>query len=290
MKQPRARLLVFNDPRSMRIDSALAKEIGFEDSIVLLQLEYLIGISQHEHDGRLWTFQSLRNLNKEQFPWWSPATLGRILKRLEKRELIVIGNFNKTEWDKTQWFALNEAGIAQLKSVCLAPAPFQIETPPVSKRNIDVSKMKHRYDQNETTIPKTTPETTQSGGVAKASQTTPPPQGQRESDEALKQYGYDAGQRRKIYAARLPLTDQEIADLPEYIAALKRAGKRNPIGIVYNELIDGKSIPHPDDVAPTEAPLEYIYTDDGRAIPKDPERHARIQAQRKAQLAAAGYR
>jgi hypothetical protein len=129
-----------------------------------------------------------------------------------------------------------------------------------------------------------------SGGVAKPSQTTPPPQGQRESDEALKQYGYDAGQRRKIYAARLPLTDQEIADLPEYIAALKRAGKRNPIGIVYNELIDGKSIPHPEDVAPTEAPLEYIYTDDGRAIPKDPERHARIQAQRKAQLAAAGYR
>jgi hypothetical protein len=130
----------------------------------------------------------------------------------------------------------------------------------------------------------------ESGGVAKPSQTTPPPQGQRESDEALKQYGYDAGQRRKIYAARLPLTDQEIADLPEYIAALKRAGKRNPIGIVYNELIDGKSIPHPEDVAPTEAPLEYIYTDDGRAIPKDPERHARIQAQRKAQLAAAGYR
>jgi phage replication O-like protein O len=130
----------------------------------------------------------------------------------------------------------------------------------------------------------------ESGGVAKPSQTTPPPQGQRESDEALKQYGYDAGQRRKIYAARLPLTDQEIADLPDYIAALKRAGKRNPIGIVYNELIDGKSIPHPEDVAPTEAPLEYIYTDDGRAIPKDPERHARIQAQRKAQLAAAGYR
>lgn len=165
MKHPRARLLVFNDPHSMRIDSRLAKEIGFEDSVVLLQLEFLIGVSQHEHDGRLWTFQSLRSLNKEQFPWWSPATLSRIIKRLEQRELVIIGNFNKTEWDKTQWFALNEVGISRLKSVCLAADPFQNETPPVSKRNIDVSKMKHRLDQNETTIPETTTETTQRGGV-----------------------------------------------------------------------------------------------------------------------------
>lgn len=137
--------------------------------------------------------------------------------------------------------------------------------------------------------PKPSVEPSGTGGVANASQTTPPPQ-LAVSDDALKRVGYDAGQRRKIHAARSPLTDQEIADIPGYIASLKRAGKRNPIGIVYNELIDGRSIPHPEDVVPAEAPLEFIYTDDGRAIPKDPERHARIQAQRKADLAAAGYR
>ena len=67
-QQPRTRLLTFNDPHPMRIDRDLAAEIGLNESILLLQLEYLISISSNERDGRLWTYQSLTNMQEVYFP------------------------------------------------------------------------------------------------------------------------------------------------------------------------------------------------------------------------------
>jgi hypothetical protein len=279
--------LLIHEP-ALQVLPSLAVAIGLNEAIFLQQLHYWLVSSKHEHEGRRWVYNSLDEW-KKQLPFFGLSTIRRTIDELRKSGLLLVGNFNPSKSDRTLWYSIDYDMLAAIEDL---PPSAGIDMPSVQNEQMEVSKMEGPSVQNEHMLieHKTTPETTQSGGVAKPSQTTPPPQGQRESDEALKQYGYDAGQRRKIYAARLPLTDQEIADLPEYIAALKRAGKRNPIGIVYNELIDGKSIPHPEDVAPTEAPLEYTYTDDGRAIPKDPERHARIQAQRKAQLAAAGYR
>lgn len=164
MARPRIRLLIPNDPHPMRIERDLAKEIGLNESIVLLQLEYLITISNNERDGRLWTYQSLQDLHETYFPWWSPATISRIVKSLEQMQLIVIGNFNKLGYDRTQWYALNEDGIAKLTSVLMhSDAIFQNakwisqnETSILQNDLIDHSKMQNGSSQNETTIPEST--------------------------------------------------------------------------------------------------------------------------------------
>jgi len=130
----------------------------------------------------------------------------------------------------------------------------------------------------------------ESGGVKQAS--TPPPQASP-TDEALKKAGYDAGQRKRLIAAHGPMTPQEIADLPGYIAALKAAGKRSPLGIVYNELMDGQSIPHPeqDEAAAAEQPMTWILDEaTGKKRPSDPARWQQIEAKRLAELASAGLR
>lgn len=173
MAPKRPQILTLNDPMVMRINRELAIEIGLEESIVLLQLEYLIAISAHEHEGKLWTYQSLEGL-REIFPWWSRATINRIIRRLKDQSLIEIGNFNKKAYDRTQWYALDINGISKLHSVAI----FQNEKWTMAHRNAisqnetSISqfdhmhdlKMRNACDQIETTIPKTTSKTTTERG------------------------------------------------------------------------------------------------------------------------------
>jgi hypothetical protein len=85
-----------------------------------------------------------------------------------------------------------------------------------------------------------------SGGVASPSQTTPPPQGRRESDAALRGIGCTHTQIAEINAARCPLSTEEIKDLPAEIARLRSdPKKRSPVGIIVSSLKEGQTIPHP---------------------------------------------
>ena len=155
--QPRNRLLTFNDPHPMRIDRDLAAEIGLNESILLLQIEYLISISSNERDGRLWTYQTLTNLRETYFPWWSMMTISRTLRSLEEKRLLLIGNFNKLGYDRTQWFALNEEGIGLLHSIAI----YQNGKSIYQNGDIDPNKMVNDIYQNVTTIPESTREYTE---------------------------------------------------------------------------------------------------------------------------------
>ncbi len=141
----------------MRIDRDLAAEIGLNESILLLQIEYLISISSNERDGRLWTYQSLANLRETYFPWWSMMTISRTLRSLEEKRLLLIGNFNKLGYDRTQWFALNEEGINSLHSVAI----YQNDKSIYQNGDIDPNKMVNGIYQNVTTIPEITREYTE---------------------------------------------------------------------------------------------------------------------------------
>src|SRR5215213_1933292 len=97
----RERLFVLNDPHALRVSAALAMEIGLNESMVLLQLEFLISISDNIHDGRVWTYQSLHDMRESFFPFWSKATIGRAIQALVARDLIIVGNFNRVGFDRT---------------------------------------------------------------------------------------------------------------------------------------------------------------------------------------------
>jgi hypothetical protein len=150
----RVRFFTPNDPHQMRIYPELAEEIGFNESILLLQLEYLIGISKtEEHDGDLWTYQTLEDLRDNNFPWWSIATISRIIKSLQELNLIKIGNYNKISFDRTQWFAINWEGCRKLKSIKIDDAIFQDEKSKRTKRKMEPGNLQNPSSQNGTTIP-----------------------------------------------------------------------------------------------------------------------------------------
>jgi len=181
MATPRDRILTFNDPHPMRIDRDLAAEIGLNESIVLLQLEYLISVSRNERDGRLWTYQSLEDLKKNFFPWWSLMTIQRTIKHLEEMRLIFVSSkYNRLNYDRTQWYALNPEGINSLHSVAI----YQNDKSAYQNDKSAYQNDKSAY-QNDTTIPESTqrlPESIQSEKrPRKSTGRKPPTQGTLDS-------------------------------------------------------------------------------------------------------------
>lgn len=154
------RLFVLNSPSMLRICPELAKEIGLVESILLLQLEFLITISTtEEREGEIWTYQSLDNMREEYFPFWSRMTISRGMKSLEKQKLIKIGNFNKLKFDHTTWYSMDEEGLSKLKSVRFEKSMYQNVKSKRTKREIDHNNLGNGMYQNVTTIPQTPTQT-----------------------------------------------------------------------------------------------------------------------------------
>ncbi|BEP28792.1 hypothetical protein [Helicovermis profundi] len=110
------RIFILNDPYAPRLNSELAEEIGLNESILLLQIEYWISLSSNVKEGYVWTYQSASSI-KKLFKFYSPSTINRILKNLIDKGLIIEGNYNKLKFDRTRWFRLNYANLSKLKSI-----------------------------------------------------------------------------------------------------------------------------------------------------------------------------
>lgn len=115
------RIFVLNNPQAPRLCPELAAEIGLHESIILLQIDFWIAIHGHWQEGKKWTYQSVRDIQK-MFPYISLATINRAIHGLIDKGLILEGNYNEYKYDKTRWFAINFDGCRKLKSVSIAPA------------------------------------------------------------------------------------------------------------------------------------------------------------------------
>ena len=128
-----------------RICPELAAEIGLNESILLLQLDYWIAAAGKERDGRRWVYESLSDI-QGAFPFWSRPTINRALHSLEEHELIVVGNYNRRKADRTRWFALNYETIAALDAVLVTGIEL-------SQNETGLSQNDTTLSQNETTLP-----------------------------------------------------------------------------------------------------------------------------------------
>ena len=113
-------IFTLNNPNAPRLCPELAVEIGLNESIILLQIEFWIRTStSEEHDGRQWTYQSVRDI-EAFFAFWSIDTINRAIRNLIDMKLVDVGNYNKCSYDRTRWFAINRDGCKKLKSIVLA--------------------------------------------------------------------------------------------------------------------------------------------------------------------------
>ena len=89
----------------------LAEKYGPSEAIILNHMLYWITHNsmnhKNYHDGRFWTFNSIRELAK-QFPYFSKSQVGRFIKSLVKKGVLITGNYNRHRYDRTKWYALKD--------------------------------------------------------------------------------------------------------------------------------------------------------------------------------------
>ena len=154
----RERIFILNET-ILRTSPTLACEIGLNESMMLLQIDFWISIANNFHEGRYWTYQSTRDVQAKAFPFWSLDTINRTINKLISKQYVVVGNFNKAHYDRTRWFALNVDKLSELKSIAIKKAEIQPGSATTQNRTRSNQNRTHS-SQNHTTIPKNTTENT----------------------------------------------------------------------------------------------------------------------------------
>lgn len=94
-------------------DVDIATEYGVNCAILFHYIGFWVEKNEanekHFHDGRYWTYNSVKAFEK-LFPYLSSKQISSTLKKLEEYELIMCGNYNKLAYDRTKWYALTEKG------------------------------------------------------------------------------------------------------------------------------------------------------------------------------------
>ena len=132
------------------VDQDLATVIGLNEAIVLQQLNYwLHSKSAKKINDKWWIYNTYENWKKQNFPFWSVATIRRTFSSLEKKEVVVSANFNRAGFDKTKWYSIDETKLNQLMS----SACDQNEQTICSNRADGTDQNEHTYtrDYTETT-------------------------------------------------------------------------------------------------------------------------------------------
>lgn len=93
----------------------LAVEYGADVAIFVHNIVFWVRKNaanrENYHEGRYWTYNSMRALC-EIYPLWSRDQLKRIIKKSEEAGLILTGNFNKKPMDRTIWYSPSDRVLA----------------------------------------------------------------------------------------------------------------------------------------------------------------------------------
>jgi len=97
-----------------------AKKYGVDEAIMLQNFIFWIrknkASGRHFHDNHYWTFNS-KNAFAELFPFWTEAQIKRILNSLKDQGVIVLGNYNKIPYDRTNWYALADESLLEMDGI-----------------------------------------------------------------------------------------------------------------------------------------------------------------------------
>lgn len=91
----------------------LATKIGFQRAIILQHIYFWVqknrANDKNKHEEKYWTYNSLAAF-QEIFPYLSKDQISYALKKLVDEGYIIEGNYNKTQFDRTKWYALTNKG------------------------------------------------------------------------------------------------------------------------------------------------------------------------------------
>lgn len=104
------------DERPLIVLPSLAAMLNsLDEAVILQQIHYWIEKKQNYREGRYWVYNSMENW-MQQFPWIkSRTTLTRYFNSLEKKGLLITGNYNKAGFDKTKWYTIDYSTLSDFE-------------------------------------------------------------------------------------------------------------------------------------------------------------------------------
>jgi hypothetical protein len=89
----------------------LAVEYGTNESLFLSNICWWIeknrANDRHFHEGRYWTYNSVAGFT-ELFPYFTAHQIQYLIGKLRKDSILLVGNFNKIGYDRTNWYSVSE--------------------------------------------------------------------------------------------------------------------------------------------------------------------------------------
>ena len=102
------------DEQPIVANKTLAREIGLNEALILQQINYWIEINKKSgknyHDGKYWTYNSIRAWQENDFDYMSFDTVKRTFSKLEKAGYLLV----KDPRDKTKWYTINNDKLEEL--------------------------------------------------------------------------------------------------------------------------------------------------------------------------------
>jgi len=118
-----SKLLIHEYP--LQVLPSLAKAIGLNEAIVLQQLHYWIDNPKNEgiiRDGYKWVYNTYEEWKKDNFPFWSEATIQRAFLELERLGLIKSEQFFKNKHDMKKFYRIDYDAIDAMERSKLLPS------------------------------------------------------------------------------------------------------------------------------------------------------------------------
>lgn len=101
-----------------------AVKYGQEEAVMIYHFQFWIGQNKanerHFNDGRYWTYNSLKAFS-DLFPYWTAKQVRRIIDSLKEQGVIINGNYGKTTYDRTLWYAFKNEDEFIEKGKCICP-------------------------------------------------------------------------------------------------------------------------------------------------------------------------
>lgn len=120
-------------------DVDLAIRYGVLEAVIINHFQFWIrqneANNRNFYDGRYWTFNSARAFSKI-FPYVSERKIRIALKHLQDENIIMTGNYNKSSYDRTLWYAFTDYATSILQN-----------------RQMEVPEMSNQTDRIDTPIP-----------------------------------------------------------------------------------------------------------------------------------------
>ena len=104
--------------KNHRFNPEIAVRFGIIAAIIIHHLWFWtiqnIKNRKNYYDGAYWTYDSIRTMT-EHFPYLTEKQVRSAMDKLVTNGIVQTGNYNKTKYDRTLWYALTAEGISILQ-------------------------------------------------------------------------------------------------------------------------------------------------------------------------------